>query len=56
MDTTEIQKKKKKKERENTMNNCMPSNLTTWKKWTARDLQPAKTESRRNRSTELNNH
>ena len=31
----------------------MPTNSTTWKKWTfSRDLQPAKTESRRNRLTE----
>ena len=30
MDTAEIQKKKN----ENTMNNYLPTNLTTWKKWT----------------------
>ena len=42
---------KYKKPLENTMNNCMPTNLTTQKKWNFLDLQPAKTESRRKGST-----
>ena len=34
MDTVEIQKTKKQKTHEYTMNNYMPTNLTMQKKWT----------------------
>ena len=41
---------KYKKPSKNTMNNYMPTNLTTQKKRvTFRNIQPTKTESRRNR-------